>query len=158
MGEEEKKGSLVVAIVGKGQPPISFDGLQDVTLVTESWTETFCTGIDLSASQDYTVINEVPITPNLITAILGLPESVLTDNDENLDAYKAAMWPLFEPHGRLSRKRFKKLLMSHHVERNLAEKAILFYNEYRIPYFLTYKETVAYCWLKGMMDRDPAEC
>lgn len=113
-------------------------------------------GVDLAAQEDCTVVAVATITPEQICCSLGVPLEALPDGENELTRFKRAMWPLFSE-GRLSRKRFKKLLMAHGVERNLAEKAAVHYNKRRVPYFAAYKEAVALSMIKELAERIEGE-
>jgi len=91
----------------------------------------------------------------VILAEFGLSDAALQffrDQTQELDAqfeeYIRSNCPwLF--YTKLSRKRFKKLLMSHGLSRNLAEEIALTYNRCRVPYSAAYKEIAAYTILKA---------
>lgn len=127
-----------------------FDGLQIVDLTVVDGSESTYHKVDLSASEDLVFTVESILTPEFVSLAFGTPYPN-TDSEDDLARFKEDMWPLFSE-GKLSRKRFKKLLMSHNVGRNLAEKTAMHYNRLRIPYFSAYKEAVAFCWIKGLTE------
>lgn len=112
--------------------------------------EGYYCGIDLGGGKDECSIDMVAqLSEEVVCLITGLPRSVLhmfsgrSNGKQAFQSYLKAWWPLCAADGKLSRIRFKKLLMAHGVSRNLAEQAALAYNGCRVPYFLAYKEIVA---------------
>ena len=119
--------------------------------------EGYYCGIDLGNGKDECSISvAAQLSEEAVSIITGLPRSVLhlfsgrSNGKQAFQSFLKAWWPLCAAEGKLSRKRFKKLLMSHGVQRNLAEKAALTYNMCKIPYFAAYKEVVTLSILRAL--------
>lgn len=109
-------------------------------------------GIDFAQGNDVCSFSvTMKLTDEAVYRIFGLPSDLpaLRSGKDAFERFKQAFWPLLSE-GKLSRKRFKKLLMSHGVQRNLAEKAALTYNMSKIPYFAAYKEVVTLSILRAL--------
>lgn len=109
--------------------------------------------IDLADRGGIALSGSVEITPKGMYALLG-PPPALRGRKGEWEAFKREMWPLLSDE-RLSRKRFKKLLMSHGVSRNVAEIAILTYNKCKVPYIAAYKEIVTLALLEAFVPTEP---
>lgn len=112
--------------------------------------EGYYSGFDLGSGKDECSISmAAQLSEEAVCLITGLLRSVLhlfsgrSNGKQAFQSFLKAWWPLCAADGKLSRKRFKKLLMAHGVSRNLAETAALTYNRCRVPYFVAYKEIVA---------------
>lgn len=143
MEPTDKSNYGVIMAVGKDGERIEIDQIADFEIaeIAEPETET----------------KEKPchFDEGEILAEFGLSDAALQffrDQTQELDAQfeeyirRNCPWLFYT---KLSRKRFKKLLMSHGSSRNLAEEVALTYNRCRVPYSAAYKEIAAYTILKA---------